>query len=77
MVAEPSAAGSSDQGFELVGEVGGLSLRLARWTRFARWIIRRAIQKRTWWAIGQFLQDCKKIENRAREEVEREFRDRR
>ena len=72
MVAEPSATGSSDKGFELVGEVG-LPLRLARWTRFTRYLLRRACQKRTWWATGQFLQECKQVENEVREQVEREY----
>ena len=72
MVAEPSA--SSDRGFELV-EARGLPLLFSRWERFARWVLRRALQKRTWWAIGQFLQECKQKENAVRDQLKREFPD--
>ncbi|CAK0796647.1 unnamed protein product [Prorocentrum cordatum] len=63
MVAEPSA--SSNQGFELV-EARGLPLHLACWERFVRWALRRALQKRTWWAVGRFLTECRRIEEEAR-----------
>eukprot|EP00959_Pyramimonas_sp_CCMP1952_P298941 6252875-Pyramimonas_sp.AAC.1 len=70
MVAEPSA--SSHQCFELV-EARGLPLRLACWERSVRWALRRALRKRTWWAVGQFLSECKRIEEEARADVKREF----
>eukprot|EP00959_Pyramimonas_sp_CCMP1952_P465339 9488125-Pyramimonas_sp.AAC.1 len=44
------------------------SVLLCNWLRFAAWAFRRSQQKRNYWAIGIFLQECRRAsEHRQRQ----------